>query len=79
MGKKFNTTGICLPESHYMVDMKEKIHQITKEYVEAGEYFTINKARQDGNTTTLSALAGFLKKDYEVVRMDVQKISSLSL
>jgi len=64
--KRFNTTGICLPENHYMVNMQEKIQQIIKEYVERGEYFTINRARQYGKTTTLSLLEKSLSEKYTV-------------
>lgn len=43
--------------------------------VDAGQYFTINRARQYGKTTTLHALEDFLKADYKVVSMDFQMIS----
>ena len=45
--------------------------------VDANEYFTINKARQFGKTTTLRALADFLKKDYTVISLDFQNIESI--
>ena len=32
MRKKFNTTGLCMPEKHYMADISEHLHKI-KEYV----------------------------------------------
>ena len=53
--KRFNTTAICIPSMHYMVDLSERVNEIRK-MVEAGEYFTINRARQYGKTTTLDAL-----------------------
>lgn len=53
--KTFNTTAVCVPDKHYMVDISEKIEKI-KELVDAGKYFTINRARQYGKTTTLAAL-----------------------
>jgi hypothetical protein len=43
--------------------------------VDDGEYFTINRARQYGKTTTLAALAGKLTEDYLVVSLDFQKFS----
>ena len=52
MPKYFNTTAICRPKEHYMVDITEKLKQI-KRMVDAGQYFTINRARQYGKTTTL--------------------------
>lgn len=44
MAKKFNVTGLCVPEKHYMVDLTERIRQIRK-MVDEGDYFTINRAR----------------------------------
>lgn len=69
--KVFNTTGVCIPSKHYMVDLTERVRQIRK-MVDAGEYFTINRARQYGKTTTLHALAKYLKRDYVVIRLDFQ-------
>ena len=43
--------------------------------VDAGEYFTINRARQYGKTTLLAALAEYLKSDYKVISLDFQTIS----
>lgn len=59
--KKFNTTGPCVPQYHYMADVRNKIDHIIKEYVEQEEYFTINRARQYGKTTTLYLLQENLK------------------
>jgi hypothetical protein len=53
--KKFNITGTCIPEKHYMVDISSKLDEITK-LIENDEYFTVNKSRQYGKTTTLAAL-----------------------
>ena len=39
-----------------MVDISGKVDRIIKEYVEKGRYFTINRARQYGKTTTLSRI-----------------------
>ena len=46
--------------------------------VDAGQYFTINRARQYGKTTTLQALREYLKNDYMVISLDFQMISSAS-
>lgn len=70
--KKFNTTGICKPDIHYMVDIGERLKQI-KNLVDDGEYFVINRARQYGKTTTLMELKKFLAEDYTVVLMDFQR------
>ena len=74
MSKVFNTDGYCAPELHYMVDLSARLQEI-KTMVDEGKYFAINRARQYGKTTTLAALADFLKKDYEVISLDFQTIS----
>lgn len=61
--KKFNTTGVCIPEKHYMADVSKKIKEI-KRMVESGKYFTINKPRQSGKTTILYLLE---KKYYKII------------
>ncbi|MGM0411458.1 MAG: AAA-like domain-containing protein, partial [Bacillota bacterium] len=53
--KEFNTTGVCIPEKHYMVNIREKLAKIEK-MVAKGNYFTINKPRQYGKTTLLYLL-----------------------
>ena len=60
MMKKFNTTGLCVSGTHYMVDISGKIEQIMK-LVNSGYYFTINQARQYGKTTTLYEMEKLLK------------------
>ena len=57
--KTFNVTGLCVSGKHYMVDISEKLKEIMK-LVDAGYYFTINRARQYGKTTTLFALEKLL-------------------
>ena len=68
-------TADCKPSLHYMVDITERLRQI-KDMVDRGEYFTINRARQYGKTTTLRALEDFLKDDYLVVSLDFQAFSN---
>ena len=60
MAKYFNTVAVCRPNQHYMVDISDKLEQIGR-MIDAGWYFTINRARQYGKTTTLKALAKFLE------------------
>ena len=55
MRRTFNVNGSCNPKLHYMVDLTERLAEI-KEMVDAGQYFTINRARQYGKTTILAAL-----------------------
>lgn len=77
MEKIFNTTGDCKPALHYMVDIENRLIEI-KKLVDQGAFFTINRARQYGKTTTLRALARFLKDEYVVVSMDFQGLSAAS-
>ena len=67
----FNTTGICNPAEHYMVDLTQRLLEVRK-LVDEGKYFTINRARQFGKTTTLHALAEYLSQNYLVISMDFQ-------
>lgn len=69
--RTFNTTGICEPDKHYMVNLEQRLAEV-KVLVDEGKYFTINRARQFGKTTTLQALNDYLNSDYFVVSMDFQ-------
>ncbi|MCD8021487.1 MAG: AAA-like domain-containing protein [Lachnospiraceae bacterium] len=62
--KTFNTAVICNPQRHYMVDTSERIDRIIDHYIEPGKYFSINRGRQYGKTTTLNLLAQKLRKKY---------------
>lgn len=75
MAKVFNVTADCKPELHYMVDISQRLEEI-KALIDDGKYFTINRARQYGKTTTLRALKQFLKEEYLVVSLDFQKIGN---
>lgn len=72
--KVFNTTAVCIPEEHYMVDLSERVKEI-KKLVDAKKYFTINRARQYGKTTTLAALDTFLSDQYDVISLDFQDLT----
>ena len=72
--KVFNTTAVCIPEKHYMVDLSERVQEI-KKLVDAGKYFTINRARQYGKTTTLNALGKTLRADYYVIKLSFERVS----
>ncbi|MBQ1924417.1 MAG: AAA-like domain-containing protein [Lachnospiraceae bacterium] len=71
--KKFNTTAVCIPSKHYMVDLTDRIREIGK-MVDAGEYFAINRARQYGKTTTLNLLKKYMSDKYDVINLDFQGI-----
>ena len=74
MAKIFNIAADCKPSIHYMVDISDRLEQI-KKMIDSGQYFTINRARQYGKTTTLRALAKYLEQDYVVVSLDFQLMS----
>ena len=38
--KQFNTTAVCIPSKHYMVDLSGRVKEI-KELVDAGKYFEL--------------------------------------
>ena len=72
--REFNVTGICIPSKHYMVDISNKVSQIAV-MVEKGQYFTINRARQYGKTTTIRQLERVLQeKGYQVARISFEGI-----
>ncbi len=77
MSKVFNVTGLCIPQKHYMVNLDSRLKQI-KKMVDEGCYFTINRARQFGKTTTLSMLEYYLQSDYCVVSLDFQNLGYAS-
>ncbi|MDR0517584.1 MAG: AAA-like domain-containing protein [Fibromonadaceae bacterium] len=72
--REFNVTGLCIPKMHYMADTSDKIHQIMA-IVEQGHYFTINRGRQYGKTTTLSLLEKSLPKEYTVIKVSFEGVS----
>lgn len=71
--KEFNITGVCVPGKHYMVDISNKLEQITA-LVDKGKYFTINRGRQYGKTTTFSRLEAALKSRYVVIRFSFEGV-----
>lgn len=71
MAKTFNVTAVCIPEEHYMVRLDDRLREI-KNLIDAGKYFSINRARQFGKSTVLLALEQYLQRDYRVVLLDFQ-------
>ena len=76
MTRYFNTEGRCKPDKHYMVPLGGRLKAIKEQYVDREKYFVINRGRQYGKTTTLMALAEYLRRDYIVVLLDFQGIGS---
>ncbi|MCQ2218703.1 MAG: AAA family ATPase [Paludibacteraceae bacterium] len=76
MAKEFNTTGSCNPERHYMVNIDDKLAKI-RELVDKGKYFTINRARQFGKTTTMNFLFNSLSDEYLVYQISFESDGDL--
>ena len=77
MMREFNVEGTCIPEENYMVDISDKLEQI-KELVDKKKYFTINRGRQYGKTTTLLALEKYLKDEYTVISLSFEGLGDES-
>ncbi len=76
MKRRFNITGTCSPQRHYMVRLDDRLKKIKEDYIEYGSYFVINRGRQYGKTTTLFELEKYLKEDYIVLSLDFQQIGT---
>ncbi|EJO5347115.1 AAA family ATPase [Clostridium botulinum] len=78
MKKRFNVTGTCIPEKHYMVDISNKLESIL-ELVYNEEYFIINRPRQYGKTTTLYLLNRYFKTSngYIPIKISFEGIGDL--
>jgi len=75
--KRFNVTGVCVPSKDYMVDISEKLEKIMN-LINDGSYFTINRARQYGKTTTLSQIQKTLPAEYICIRISFQGVGDKS-
>ncbi len=73
--REFNTTGTCVPWKHYMVDISAKTDQIV-DLICRERYFTMNRARQYGKTTTLAAVYRQLKETYLVLRLSFEGLGT---
>ena len=75
--KRFNTTGTCFADKHYMVNIDQRVQQI-KKMVDRGDYFCINRGRQYGKTTTLHFLKKALDVEYTVFSISFEGMSDSS-
>ena len=75
--KRFNTTGKCMPDNHYMVNIDRQVKAAAK-LVRQGHYFCINRGRQYGKTTTLAVLAERLKDEYCVFNISFEGLGDNS-
>lgn len=73
LSKKFNTTGVCIPHLHYMVDISNKLNKI-KKMIYSGDYVVINRPRQYGKTTTMYMLEQALKDEYLVLSISFEGV-----
>lgn len=64
--KRFNTTGKCIADRHYMVPIDRQV-KYAAQMVEDNLYFCINRGRQYGKTTTIAFLRDYLQKKNAVV------------
>ena len=76
MAKRFNPTGNCDPSRHYMVNIEDKLEQI-EALINEGLYFTINRARQFGKTTTMNFLFNSLSDEYLVYQISFESDGDL--
>lgn len=76
-GKTFNVTGVCIPDKHYMADISERLGKITTQFIDPGMYFTMNRARQFGKTTTLYLLEKYLQGRYLVISLSFEAADDL--
>lgn len=72
--KRFNITGTCRPNEHYMVDITERV-EIIRKMIAQGDYFCINRGRQYGKTTTLEGVATRLCDYYCVFSISFESLS----
>ncbi len=79
MRRRFNITGSCSPQRHYMVRLDDRLKAIRENYVDEGSYFVINRGQQYGKTTTLNALEEYLKGEYLVLSLDFQLMGTKDL
>ncbi len=63
MRRFFNTTGLCVPERHYMVDPFRNLYADILHLIEVQQYFVLYAPRQTGKTTFLHALAHRLNRE----------------
>ena len=75
MAKKFNTTGTCNPQKHYVVDTAVKM-KVFEQLIDEGSYFTITRARQFGKSTSLNWILHNLSDKYLVIPASFEQYSA---
>jgi hypothetical protein len=67
MKRMFNTTGLCIPEEHYVVNPFRNLYDDVLRLIEAKQYFVLHAPRQTGKTTFLHQLAHRLNREGKYV------------
>ena len=75
MAKEFNTAVMCDPKRHYMVDITAKM-KVFVDLIDRAKYFTINRARQFGKTSSLKWIYKNLSDRYLVIPASFEKYSA---
>ena len=75
--REFNVTGVCVKNMHYIVDTRNKLDEIVG-LIEKGKYFTINRPRQFGKSTTISNLREILSEKYLVLDLSFEDVGDES-
>ncbi|HLP45178.1 MAG TPA: AAA family ATPase [Candidatus Kapabacteria bacterium] len=70
MSKFFNTSGLCKPGKHYMVNPLKRLLKV-EQLIRNELYFTIHAPRQSGKTTYLYALAQKLNEEGKYIALVV--------
>ena len=73
MRPRFNTTGPCFPDEHYMLPPDRRLGRIV-ELIDDGKYFTLHAGRQTGKTTSAQWLTEHYNagERYRAVWFDLQ-------
>ena len=75
--KKFNITGPCDPEKHFMVDILSPVLDMV-EHVYQNDYIIIDKPPKCGKTTMLAGLEKWLRKKYMVISINAGNFTPMS-
>jgi hypothetical protein len=78
MAKRFNITGKCYSDKHFMADVSDKMNQVLA-MAEHGDYFIISRPRQYGKTTTLYTISDLLRKtgNFIVLNMSFEGVGDV--
>ena len=76
--KKFNISGPCVSDEHYIINMEGKIARITK-YIYDSNFIYIDNPPKCGKTTFLTALEKSLREKYSVISINMNQFSPADL